>query len=120
MIIKIPFSRFVLSVRLIGHQDIFEGAGGAVADDQTDRQDINAYRKLVGGRNHRHALKVWRKENGITQADLAEMLGIGLWMVNAIETGRRVPSFALVEKIVSTTGGAIQPNDLFETKADAA
>jgi DNA-binding XRE family transcriptional regulator len=81
------------------------------------RKDIQAYRPLVGERNHRHALKVWRKSNGVTQADMAAILGIGLWMVNAVETGRRVPSFALVEKIVAATGGAVQPNDLFKPKA---
>ena len=109
MIIKIPFTRFYVSVLLISSTD---------HEDDTRRVDINAYRKIDGGRNHRHALKVWRKANSITQAEMAETLGIGKWMVTAIETGRRVPSFALVQKIVSATDGAVQPNDLFrEAKA---
>lgn len=183
MIIKIPFTRFSVSIRLIGHEstvipfpkklegldavrdrmtfarlareigvtraaisqwekvpaerlgavsratgipmqvlrpDLFKDAVEELdAEGQPVRKDINAYRKIDGARNHRHALKVWRKANGITQAEMAETLGIGKWMVTAIETGRRVPSFALVQKIVSATDGAVQPNDIFMEAAAA-
>lgn len=85
--------------------------------EKPTHKDTQSYRPIVGERNRRHALKLWRGANGITQAEMAEMLGIGIWMVNAIETGRRVPSFALVEKIVKATNGGVQPNDFHKPEA---
>ncbi|NTF67938.1 helix-turn-helix transcriptional regulator [Rhizobium rhizogenes] len=101
---------------IISGENLNVNVSGDGSTEQDDHLERNAYRPLIGERNHRHPLKVWRKANGVTQGDMAGILGVSLWMVNAIETGRRVPSFSLVEKIVAATGGAVKPNDLFEPR----
>jgi DNA-binding XRE family transcriptional regulator len=105
---------------MISGENLTVNVSGDDAATRSPKKDINAYRPIEGDRNKRHPLKVWRAAQGVTQAEMAEKLGIGKWMVNSIETGRRVPSFSLVEKIVAATGGAVQPNDLFKPKAAAA
>lgn len=45
-------------------------------------------------------LKVLRAERALTQADLAELTGITRKSINAIETGRMVPSTLLALKLV--------------------
>lgn len=69
-------------------------------DAPVEHHNKQRYRPLVGERNRRHALKLWRGANGITQRELAKILDIGWWMVAAIETGRRVPSFALAQNAI--------------------
>ncbi|MEO8998708.1 MAG: helix-turn-helix domain-containing protein, partial [Rhodanobacter sp.] len=44
-------------------------------------------------------LKVLRAERALTQADLAELAGITRKSINAIETGRMVPSTLLALKL---------------------
>ena len=47
----------------------------------------------------RNAIKVERAKRDLTQADLAVMAGVTRRSVNAIETGRMVPSVLLALKI---------------------
>lgn len=47
----------------------------------------------------RNTLKVQRAMRDLTQADLAKMAGVTRRSVNAIETGRMVPSVLLALKI---------------------
>ena len=49
-------------------------------------------------------LRAWRKENGITQSRLAEMLSVSPSFISFIETGRCTPSSRLLSKIVSVAG----------------
>jgi DNA-binding XRE family transcriptional regulator len=58
-----------------------------------------------------HALTVWRKEQKLSQGEFAEKLGVTRWMVNSIETGRRIPSMNLAIKVQQVTSGAVTPND---------
>lgn len=51
-----------------------------------------------------HPLKAWRQDGRLSQEEAASKLGITRWTVNAIETGRRQPSFPLVAKIETLTG----------------
>ena len=52
----------------------------------------------------KHPITVWRAGEGLSQKDLAAKLGVTRWSVVAIETGRRKPSFTLVQSIVDLTG----------------
>ncbi|WP_042954355.1 helix-turn-helix transcriptional regulator [Rhizobium leguminosarum] len=104
---------------IISGENLTVNISGDDAATRSAKKDINAYRPIEGDRNKSHPLKVWRASHGLTQAEMAELLGVGLWMVNAVETGRRVPSFSLVEKIIAATGGELQANDLFKPKASS-
>ena len=44
-------------------------------------------------------VKVRRKRNGLTQADLAKKIGVSTSFITEIETVRKAPSFSTVEKI---------------------
>jgi len=47
----------------------------------------------------KNSLKDYRKEKDITQADLAEEVGVSRQTINAIETGKYDPSLELAFKI---------------------
>lgn len=53
-------------------------------------------------------LKVLRAERALTQADLAELAGITRKSINAIETGRMVPSTLLALKLVRALGVSVE------------
>jgi putative transcriptional regulator len=56
----------------------------------------------------RNTLKVQRAMRDLTQADLAEMAGITRRSVNAIETGRMVPSVLLALKLARVLGVPVE------------
>ncbi|MBX5131638.1 helix-turn-helix transcriptional regulator [Rhizobium lentis] len=58
-----------------------------------------------------HALAAWRKTKNLSQEELGVKLDISRWMVNSIETGRRQPSWSLMNRIGALTSGAVTPND---------
>jgi putative transcriptional regulator len=47
----------------------------------------------------KNRIKVARAENNLSQADLAERIGVSRQTINSIETGRYVPSTLLALKI---------------------
>lgn len=53
----------------------------------------------MGEETLKTTLKVQRALRGLTQADLAAMAGVTRKSINAIETGRMVPSAILVLKL---------------------
>ena len=53
-------------------------------------------------------LKVLRAMRKLTQADLAEMAGVTRKSVNAIETGRMVPSIVLALRLAHALGVNIE------------
>ncbi len=55
----------------------------------------------------RNTLKVQRAMRDLTQADLAELAGVTRRSVNAIETGRMVPSVLLALKLARALGTSI-------------
>ena len=44
-------------------------------------------------------VKVRRKKNGLTQAELAKQIGVSTSFITEIETVRKAPSFSTIEKI---------------------
>lgn len=50
----------------------------------------------------KNRIKVARAENNLSQADLAEQIGVSRQTINSIETGRYVPSTVLALKIART------------------
>lgn len=62
-----------------------------------------------------NTLKVHRAMRDLTQADLAAMSGITRRSVNAIETGRMVPSVARALKLARALGVGV--DDLFSLKS---
>ncbi|BDE05289.1 transcriptional regulator [Vulcanimicrobium alpinum] len=53
-------------------------------------------------------LRVLRAERKWSQADLAEQLGVSRQAVNAIETGRHIPTLPLAFKIARLFGQTIE------------
>ncbi len=53
----------------------------------------------MGNPNLRNNLKVFRARHDLTQADLAERIGVTRKTINTIETGRFVPSTVLALKL---------------------
>lgn len=62
-----------------------------------------------------------RSSAGLSQDDLARLSGVSRWTINRIELGERDPSFALMQKIIEATAGAVTPNDFIsiEQQEDA-
>lgn len=56
----------------------------------------------------RNAIKVQRAMRDLTQADLAALAGVTRRSVNAIETGRMVPSVLLALKIARALGVSVE------------
>jgi putative transcriptional regulator len=59
----------------------------------------------------RNAMRVERARRNLTQAGLAEMAGVTRRSINAIETGRMVPSVLLAIRIARALGVTVE--DLF-------
>lgn len=59
----------------------------------------------------KNRLKVLRAEHDLSQADLAEKLGVSRQTVNAIETGKYDPSLILAMKIAHLFGQTVE--DIF-------
>ena len=56
----------------------------------------------------RNVIKVERAKRDLTQADLADMAGVTRRSVNAIETGRMVPSVLLALRIARALGVTVE------------
>jgi putative transcriptional regulator len=56
----------------------------------------------------KNELRVLRARHELSQADLAEKLGVSRQTVNAIETGRYDPSLSLAFKIAALFGSPIE------------
>lgn len=59
----------------------------------------------------KHPLTDYREGRGLSQDDLAKLIGVTRWTVNRIECGKRKPSIELVGKIVGLSGGQLSAND---------
>jgi putative transcriptional regulator len=66
---------------------------------------------VVGELELRNTLKVHRAIRNLTQAELGDLAGVTRKSVNAIETGRMVPSVLLALKLARTLGVSV--NDIF-------
>ncbi len=66
----------------------------------------------MGNPSLRNNLKVFRARNDLTQAELAERVGVTRKTINTIETGRFVPSTVLALKLARAFGVPVE--ELFE------
>jgi putative transcriptional regulator len=73
------------------------------------------YTTTVDSRSLKNTLRVQRAMRGLTQAELAERAGITRRSVNAIETGRMVPSVKLALALARALGVSVEA--LFELDA---
>ena len=55
-----------------------------------------------------NTIKVERAKKNLTQADLAEQIGVSRQAVNSIETGKFVPSTVLALKMAKVFGTAVE------------
>ena len=60
----------------------------------------------------KNSVRVERARDNITQADLAEKIGVSRQTVNAIESGKYVPSTVLALKIAKVFNKSV--NEIFE------
>lgn len=63
-----------------------------------------------------NSLKVWRAKRDLTQAELAEAVGVSRQTINAIEVGRYDPSLELAFKLAVYFDCRIE--DIFEPDLD--
>lgn len=56
----------------------------------------------------KNRLKVERAEQNLSQADLAERIGVSRQTINSIETGRYVPSTILSLKLAQVFGKSVE------------
>jgi len=66
-----------------------------------------------------HALRLWRKANGVTLSTLAERVGVTASHLSEVETRRNTPSIELAAKLSRETDGAV-PLDAFVPLPEAA
>lgn len=60
-----------------------------------------------------HAINRYRVRKGYTQKQLAQLCGITPTYMSQIESGKKTPSYSLVEKLCQTLG--IEQKDLYRT-----
>ena len=68
----------------------------------------------------RNTIKVQRAMRDLTQAELAAMAGVARRSVNAIETGRMVPSVRLALKIARALGVSVETIFSLDGPAESA
>jgi transcriptional regulator with XRE-family HTH domain len=56
-------------------------------------------------------LNEWRREAGLTQAEVASMLDVHVLTISSWERGAKRPTPKMINEIHRITGGAVQPND---------
>ena len=64
-------------------------------------------------------LKKYLKENGLSEKDFAEILGVTQAHINYLVHGKKNPSAPLTKRIEEVTNGEVTFNDLFSSKAPA-
>ncbi len=64
----------------------------------------------------KNTIRVERARQGLTQADLAEKVGVTRLTIHSIETGKFNPSVLLALKIAAIFGRAVE--ELFELEKD--
>jgi len=58
-------------------------------------------------------LKAWRTEQGLTQAEAGERVGVTRFCWMAWECGRKMPRYAEMIAIYVLTDGEVTPNDFY-------
>lgn len=68
----------------------------------------------------RYKLRNWRRQQGLSQQQAAELLGVARRTWHQWEQAAIVPGPANMIELVQLTGGAVQPNDFYELPAISA
>jgi len=74
----------------------------------------------MGDERLQNTIKVQRAMRDLTQADLAAMAGVTRRSVNAIETGRMVPSVLLALKIARALGIPVETIFTLQPREESA
>ena len=90
--------------RHIGH--ISANTTKLAAADPKRREDLKAALH-AGAFRPGAACRLLRQLHGLSQADLAAMLGVNLKVIKALESGKGNPGFASIEKIAQAFGLAV-------------
>lgn len=62
-------------------------------------------------------LEAYIAETGTKRAAIAQAIGVSEVAIHRYISGTRIPRPETMAKIVAATGGAVQPNDFFDTEA---
>jgi transcriptional regulator with XRE-family HTH domain len=76
------------------------------ASDPKRREELKAALE-AGAFRLRDGCRLLRQLHGLSQADLAAMLGVNLKVIKALESGNGNPGFASIEKIAEAFGLAV-------------
>ena len=63
-----------------------------------------------------HALDKWIKEKSISRTQLAKTLDISLATLSRYLSGDRIPKQSIMQKIITTTDGNVNPSNFYTTK----
>ena len=63
-----------------------------------------------------HALDKWIKEKSISRTQLAKTLDISLATLSRYLSGDRIPKQSIMQKIIATTDGNVNPSNFYATK----
>ena len=81
-----------------------EQAGGSRGEDQPARVAGDSQLAIVKYMSISNIVREARRRSGLTQADLAQQAGVPKSTVGRIESGARVPSTDMVERLVRAAG----------------
>lgn len=57
-------------------------------------------------------LRTYRKNHGLSLAEMGRMLGVSHTTISRIEAGRALPSSPFLVRLAKVTGGQVTPNDM--------
>jgi transcriptional regulator with XRE-family HTH domain len=60
-----------------------------------------------------NALRRFREERQLSQADMAKLIGTTVASISRWETGERRPSSTMFPRIIRATKGKVTPNDFY-------
>jgi hypothetical protein len=67
-----------------------------------------------------HPLRLWRKQNGVTLMELANVSKTTPSSISRIENGKQLPSLSLLVRLVNATNRIVKPDDFFTINQEAA
>lgn len=67
-----------------------------------------------------HALKQYRRINGLSAEVLAMKAGTTRQTIHRIENGQQVPSMGMVSKLIKATGGEVRAADFIPPRMERA
>lgn len=65
-----------------------------------------------------HPLRRWRSKQGLSLREFAEQIAVTKGTVSRYESGRRRPEWAVLDRIVKATRGAVTADDFMSEAAE--